>query len=273
MACRALPVPSIVLLSSFPTLTVAPRGELDTLEYFRRQPWACVLHDQERGGHQTSIEAMAMVAAAAAAGAAGALMCRRVGTPGVPRKLSSAASSSAAADSKGGTEVASPIKATLDDCDGPSDSEDFESSGDEVEETEAAPTARGGANSTATVQRKLWSTQQFPEGTKGAAINSDLANLKAAQEWECPCKDRKSCISVERVGVLELYEHRKAFRCTAVQHSGLRDAMRLQLQAHHDKRVPLHAVLWLRQLITETVTVIGRMPVASVCCACLSVRI
>eukprot|EP00965_Chrysotila_dentata_P028632 951606-Pleurochrysis_carterae.AAC.1 len=46
--------------------------------------------------------------------------------------------------------------------------------------------------------RKLWSTAQFPEGMKDA-YNSDIDNLVAAQSWCCPCEDRGSCISSDRI--------------------------------------------------------------------------
>ena len=105
--------------------------------------------------------------------------------------------------------------------------------GTEAEGSAPEGSAGSGAKGTVIAKRKLWSKQQFPEGTVGAA-SYELTHLKAAQEWACPCKDRQSCISSARVGILELYEHRKHFRTTAAQHGGLRDANRLQLQAHFD---------------------------------------
>lgn len=82
---------------------------------------------------------------------------------------------------------------------------------------------------------KLWCAAQFPEGTSGSA-NYDLANLMAAQEWSCPCPDRKSCIGPERLSVLELYEHRKDFQTTARTHGGCRDATRKALEQRLDAK-------------------------------------
>ena len=81
--------------------------------------------------------------------------------------------------------------------------------------------------------RKLWSADQFPEGMTGAN-NYDLTNLVAAQKWKCPCKDRVSCIGLERLKTMELYEYRKAFRTTAANHGGLRDASRTDMAGHFD---------------------------------------
>lgn len=80
---------------------------------------------------------------------------------------------------------------------------------------------------------KLWSKLQFPEGTIGHK-NWDMANLVAAQEWCCPCKDRANCISNDRLRVLDLYEHRKNFRLTAHLRGGFRDACRDDLMLRYD---------------------------------------
>ena len=82
---------------------------------------------------------------------------------------------------------------------------------------------------------KLWSRRQFPEGVFGSA-NWDMANLEAAQEWECPCPDRFNCIGKDRIpNIFDLYEHRKKFRTVhAPAHGGLRDASRLDMSAHYD---------------------------------------
>ena len=88
------------------------------------------------------------------------------------------------------------------------------------EEVEGDGTISGASSSSA---GKLWSAVQFPEGTDGVKC-WDVANLMAAQQWECPCHDRTNCISADRVSVLELYEYRKAFRTA---HAGnTRDACR-----------------------------------------------
>lgn len=80
---------------------------------------------------------------------------------------------------------------------------------------------------------KLWSNAQFPEGHVDAA-NWDLKNLEAAQAWSCPCVDRRNCIGQYRVSIIDLYEHRKAFRTTAAAHGGFRDAARKDLEAHYN---------------------------------------
>ena len=63
-----------------------------------------------------------------------------------------------------------------------------------------------------------------------------MQNLIAAQQWTCPCTDRRNCIGEERLKILELYEYRRTFRTTAATHGGLRDASRKDLQAHYDKK-------------------------------------
>lgn len=80
---------------------------------------------------------------------------------------------------------------------------------------------------------KLWTSKQFPEGTQGSS-NFDLANLMAAQDWVCPCSDRKNCIGIDRLSVLELYDHRKDFQTTAQTQGGFRDATRKALQLRFD---------------------------------------
>lgn len=81
--------------------------------------------------------------------------------------------------------------------------------------------------------RKLWTNLQFPEGQKGPA-NWDMQNLKEAQEWSCPCKDRTNCINTDRINLLQLYEYRKDFQTRAKSKGGLRDASRADMEAHYD---------------------------------------
>ena len=81
---------------------------------------------------------------------------------------------------------------------------------------------------------KLWTNAQFPEGVRPLAANWDMANLSAAQEWACPCLDRRSCIGAERgLTLIHLYEHRKKFLTTCNNSGGKRDAMRADLAAHY----------------------------------------
>lgn len=92
---------------------------------------------------------------------------------------------------------------------------------------------RAGASSGAS-SGKLWGVDQFPEGTDGC-WNWDMANLEAAQAWECPCLDRKNCISSDRLSVLELYDYRKTWRLSvAPNEGGQRDCARKELDGHKD---------------------------------------
>ena len=93
------------------------------------------------------------------------------------------------------------------------------------------------ASAAATPKRaaaKLWTKAQFPEGVRPMQANWDLANLTAAQEWNCPCTDRRNCIGAERgVTVLQLYDHRKQFLTTCNTRGGMRNAFRSDLQPHY----------------------------------------
>ena len=87
----------------------------------------------------------------------------------------------------------------------------------------------------ATGSGKLWTKKEFPAGVTNP-YNWDMQNLKAAQAWRCPCKDRDNCIGEERVCVLKLYDYRQKFRQTeAKNNGGLRDATRKELEGHYDK--------------------------------------
>ena len=57
-------------------------------------------------------------------------------------------------------------------------------------------------------------------------------NLRAAQEWECPCRDRFSCLSPDRLDEGPLYEHRKACR---LRNGCGRDHLRTEMQQHFGK--------------------------------------
>ena len=81
---------------------------------------------------------------------------------------------------------------------------------------------------------KLWSKAEFPEGCVPIQACWDMENLRAAQAWTCPCADRDSCISEDRLKLLELYEYRKHFQTTCANGGGKRDATRKELQQHAD---------------------------------------
>ena len=81
---------------------------------------------------------------------------------------------------------------------------------------------------------KLWTKEQFPEGCKGAFL-WDLENIKAAQEWCCPCKDRFNCIGKDRMGILDLVFYRKDWQLSvAPNEGGQRDSSRKELASHFD---------------------------------------
>ena len=69
---------------------------------------------------------------------------------------------------------------------------------------------------------KLWTSAQFPEGSKGHA-NWDLQNIAAVQDWKCPCPDQ-NCLDRERYPRVDpLYDFRKGFQTKS---KGLRDTFR-----------------------------------------------
>eukprot|EP00965_Chrysotila_dentata_P167138 5519771-Pleurochrysis_carterae.AAC.1 len=55
---------------------------------------------------------------------------------------------------------------------------------------------------------KLGRKAQFPESMNGVAI-WDMDDLRATQEWKCPCRDRSSCLSSDRIPITHFYEYRK----------------------------------------------------------------
>jgi hypothetical protein len=61
---------------------------------------------------------------------------------------------------------------------------------------------------------KLWGSEQFPEGSGTTYACWDWANIMAAQEWVCPCKDRRNCIGRERLRPEDLLLHRKEYQTT-----------------------------------------------------------
>ena len=128
-----------------------------------------------------------------------------------------------------------PLELSADDASSDEEWDDGEDSGEEAASgfSVAAPAPAAAASVQA---GKLWSKAEFPEGVYGKA-NWDLANLEAAQAWECPCVDRVNCIGNDRIpNIFDLYEHRKKFRCeTAPANGGLRDAARLEMTGHFDK--------------------------------------
>lgn len=116
------------------------------------------------------------------------------------------------------------------------DASSFEESEDEdLQQAEQVAAQDNGTATERIGKGKLWSKRQFPEGTDEYK-NWDMANLKAAQQWCCPCTDRQSCIGPDRLSVLDLYDHRKQFRTTAHLQGGYRDACRDDLQRRYDTK-------------------------------------
>ena len=79
---------------------------------------------------------------------------------------------------------------------------------------------------------KLWTKAQFPEGMKGPSL-FHFGNLQAIQSWSCPCKDRLSCISPDRVNVVELYEARRNFHKDV--DNSRKDKARTLMEAHYQQ--------------------------------------
>ena len=108
------------------------------------------------------------------------------------------------------------------------DSDDSdEPSGDEKGSTTSA------AQVTPAPQVKLWTNAEFPEGVTPHSCSWDMANLLAAQNWTCPCSDRRNCIGAERgLTVLQLYDHRKGFLTTCNSTGGKRDTIVSEMRGH-----------------------------------------
>ena len=100
---------------------------------------------------------------------------------------------------------------------------------DAEDEDDAAAGSAAGARKRSV---KTWSSKEFPDGYEPGYVSS-LRNLNAAQEWSCPCHDRRNCIGAERIDVLQLYEFRRAFR-DKYKKPEFRDAMRRDLEGHYD---------------------------------------
>ena len=186
-------------------------------------------------GVPLSPAALAAVGTAAAA-AAGAIHLVRKSTPStVPSWCSPNTSTQPPPKKYGGESV--PFGLHEEQLSSEDEEESCTDCSDEDGDDEPPSTSNRTAGSTSgnkAAASKLWSAVQFPEGTNGPA-NYGMANLTAAQQWICPCKDRDNCIGKDRITVLQLYEHRKQFRTTAASRGGLRDTNRTQMEQHYDK--------------------------------------
>ena len=175
----------------------------------------------------SSMEDGVIAAAAAAAVAAGAIMAAAKNQSSeIPHHISGSPGSGHHSKGEHGATAGPPVDDEGSSCE-ESEAEDY----DECIEIEDDAVPRASKESTG----KLWTKEQFPEGTDGAA-NFEMANLIAAQEYSCPCNDRHNCIGSERLSILQLYNYRKTFRETAAQQGGLRDASRKDLEAHFDRQ-------------------------------------
>ena len=106
-----------------------------------------------------------------------------------------------------------------------SDSEDEDSEDEFADEEESVTTSSSNKG-------KLWDNRLFPEGMKGYSC-WDWTNCLAAQEWKCPCLDRRSCISRERLRTEDLLIHRKEQQ-TSKARSNLRDSARDEMAGHYN---------------------------------------
>ena len=114
------------------------------------------------------------------------------------------------------------------------DSDDeWEGEEEEEEEEECVPCDVGSSAAPPSSSAKLWTKKQFPAGVE-SSNNWRMENLRAAQEWSCPCLDRTNCIGADRICVLRLYDHRQRFREHAGA-GGLRDKTREELEGHYDE--------------------------------------
>jgi hypothetical protein len=96
-------------------------------------------------------------------------------------------------------------------------SDDSDSADEEVEGEEGEEGEEGGADGVRPENPqlgKLWGSAQYPEGCKNDYACWDWANILAAQEWCCPCRDRRNCIGRERMRPEELLWHRKEYQTT-----------------------------------------------------------
>lgn len=106
---------------------------------------------------------------------------------------------------------------------------------DDYSDTSDNPTSCTEGKTSTPCSGKLWTAKQFPEGVFRNACWS-WANIKAAQAWSCPCRDRQNCIGSDRITPEDLLCHRKSFQQLVAPHEGgLRESMRRRLAEHYSK--------------------------------------
>eukprot|EP00965_Chrysotila_dentata_P181643 5996634-Pleurochrysis_carterae.AAC.1 len=81
-----------------------------------------------------------------------------------------------------------------------------------------------------------WRRRQGPRLLEGAMasmqtttqtmIGPAVHRRKAAQGWSCPCTDRNSCLSADRLKGQHIYDLKKDFQLSASGKGGKRDYMR-----------------------------------------------
>ena len=178
---------------------LAPRGMLPSISAFA-SPSSADTDGGRTHNAPTHWGTAATIGAAAAAGLVAVRLAQHSHTPGGSPAWQSGGSSQPKPPKPGFGLGAVSFGGLEDSEASDEDNEDYnaggcsESSGGESDEGDSGE-SRARAKPAAS---KLWSSAEFPEGTLGGK-NYDMANLRAAQNWTCPCKDRRNCIGQERL--------------------------------------------------------------------------
>eukprot|EP00965_Chrysotila_dentata_P263341 6214813-Pleurochrysis_carterae.AAC.3 len=246
---------TLLLVCEVPTAVVAPKGAMSSAA----KALAAAAHSVDMGFQQpgvprsqqanstsvplastaTAVAAAAGVAFAAAAAARAANHHKttrfRTTNSGMP---SSSSCDGCRGDETHMDELSDDVKATASACEECADNEDDASVGDADDSAEAQADKDETGSAPARRARKLWSNILFPEGVNGPE-NYELGNLIAVHEtWLCPCSDRESCLSSDRVNLTALYEYRKKFRTQGKSDGrggGYRDSFRRILEQHYSR--------------------------------------
>ena len=163
-----------VIVAAMIELVVAPRDiELaPMLDVMQQSPWTSFMHAAES---LTSTEDAGIMAAAAAAGVAGAaILAVNVGIPGVPRLCRRERSERTGRHAKGILPIAGP-PVDGDDNDMDSEAEEYDKDYESADDADVQPGQVGSSATRKASTGRLWSKDQFPEGTCGAA-NYDVSS-------------------------------------------------------------------------------------------------
>eukprot|EP00965_Chrysotila_dentata_P122485 4048066-Pleurochrysis_carterae.AAC.1 len=218
--CKAL-LTALLLLSNVPTGEMAPKEIISSAANALATSTAvgigcnsCRAAHLGSGTSSAAFSAPAVAAsatAAAVAACAAAVAARAAYTRKPPPHCTDSVLSGAGGQTgpSTGTQYAPPA---ADDGgnDESADSEADEDNGEEYaaseredgcEDEERAPARPRGTSR----YKKLWNNDLFPRGMKGAN-NYEMKNLLAVQsDWKCTCRDRDSCLSPDRINIIELY--------------------------------------------------------------------